>query len=203
MLGTVEQILSIGDLPHAAGWAALAIALLAALILAAEYYLFGRAEMGIPVAVRHGGGLLTIFAGVWAWALVVRWVFPALMFTLTVGIGSAFMALWHLLDYREDQAKRLEELEAASKDVETWIEMLPSLPRDERAGIQVIPTIHRHPRQADVPPAPNHSPDTSRGRRGAREIWIGPQEMLVVEDDRIAVREMHDTVGDKGNRPAP
>jgi len=134
MLGTLEQIVVMGNLAHAAGWAALAIALLVAVILTAEYYLFGRAEMDMPVAVRHGAGLLIIFAGVWAWALVVHWIFPALMFTLTVGIGSAFMALWHLVDYRENEAQRPEELEAASREAETWIETLPSLPPDEHYG---------------------------------------------------------------------
>ena len=202
MLGTLGQILAIGDLPHAAGWAAFAVALLVALVLTAEYYLFGRAEMDIPIAVRHGAGLLIIFAGVWAWALVVQWVFLALMFTLTVGIGSAFMALWHLLDYREDQAKRLQELEAASREAGTWIETVPSLPRDEQGGIHVIPTM-RGQRQRDVPQAVNHSSDPSHARRSAREIWIGPQEMLVVEDDRIAVREVHADVGDGQSRPPP
>ena len=194
----LEQIASISKLPPVAGWATLAAALLVALILTAEHYLFGRTEMDIPLAVRHGVGLLTIFAGVWLWALVVNWKFPVLMFALMAGMGgSAFMALWHLLDYREDQAQRLQELEGASRRAEVWIGERQSSPEGERSSLQAIPTTGGdRPSESDAQKTADCSSPTDQrlalldGRRTAREIRTGPGERIVVEDGTIAVQEI-------------
>ena len=159
-----------------AGWVTLIAALLAALILTAEHYTLGRRKVSISIAVRHGVGLLTILAGVWLWAVIVHWTFPALMFTLTMGVGSAFLALWYLLDYHAAQVKRMEGRESSAPG--------------EESNPYMTSTVHHYRWREWGVQRPSDQPSALEdGKQSAWEIRIKPGEEIVIEDGRIVVRK--------------
>lgn len=170
------QIASMPKITATMGWVTLVAAVLAALILTVEHYTLGKRKMSLPIAIRHGTGLLTILVGVWLWAVMVHWTFPAMMFTLTLCVGSAFMALWYLLDYRADQATQVKELVLS--------------PQDEGSSPHMTSTVHHYRwREWGVQRSLDQASTPEDGKQCAWEIRITPGEEIVVEDGRIVVRK--------------
>jgi len=175
-----------------AGWIVLAAALLTALILTAEHYALGRQKMNVSHAIRHCVGLTTILAGVWLWAIAIRWAFPALVFMLMMSVGSAFMALWYLLDYRVSQIKRAEGRAGTSGWVEGWMEEPEPISQGDDHDLHphLLSDVHHGLYQEAGSGPVEQGLSLWDGRPGAREIRIRPGEEIVVENGRIVVREV-------------